>query len=182
MPDMKTELMKLNNLKFDDAEDEPTMAVVDDATSERERVWNYIKANPMSSANDVAAALGVSAAHAASQIFALHNKAILARGLIGNVYHYQVVGDSYPRFDRQAHGKKVGAMLRGKPKMRKLKAKAQAAVNDKQVKMLEAEMPTGVASLPSGMRFQATVSQLLDTMSIVQARELYDELKKIFGG
>jgi hypothetical protein len=73
-------------------------------------------------------------------------------------------------------------MLKGKPKMRKLKAKAQAAVNDKQVKMLEAAMPTGVAPLPSGMRFQATVSQLLDTMSIVQARELYDELKKIFGG
>lgn len=186
MPDLKSELMKLSNLKFDDADDEPTPptpVVVDDATSERERVWNYIKANPMSSANGVAAGLNISNAHAASQIFALHNKAIIARGKIGDMYHYQVTVDSYPRFDRKAHGEKISkaaaGRARGAYKVDPLKHKK---INDKQVKMLEAEMPTGVVPLPSGMRFQATVDQLLDTMSIVQARELYDALKKIFGG
>lgn len=189
MPDLKSELMKLNNLKFDDADDEPTPPtplVVDDATSERERVWNYIKANPMSSVNGVAAGLNISNAHAASQIFALHNKAIIARGKIGDMYHYQVVVDSYPRFDRKAHGEKIGKAAAGRPRVahkpNSRKHKQVKKINDKQVKMLEAEMPTGVAPLPSGMRFQATVDQLLDTMSIVQARDLYDALKKIFGG
>ena len=187
MPDLKSELMKLNNLKFDDADDEPTPPspiVVDDAASERERVWNYIKANPMSSAHGVAAGLNISAGHAASQIFALHRKAIIARGKVGDTYQYQAIGDSYPRFDRKEHGKKLSAQMTGRKNPRKkiVKRVLVKRANNEQVKMLEAAMPTGVAPLPPGMRFQATVDQLLDTMSIVQARALYDALRKIFGG
>lgn len=36
--------------------------------------------------------------------------------------------------------------------------------------------------LPPNVKFNATIPQLLDTLSVVQARELYDELRKIFGG
>jgi len=36
--------------------------------------------------------------------------------------------------------------------------------------------------LPTSAKFSATIPQLLDTLSVVQARELYDELRKIFGG
>lgn len=184
MPDLKSELMKLNNLKFDDADDEPTPpVVVDDAPTERERVWNYIKANPMASVNGVAAGLGIKVSSAASQICALHDKAIVARGKIGDAYHYQVIGDTYPRFDHKAHGQKLRTIMTGRKLPRKTTKRVLVKrANDEQVKMLEAEMPTGVAPLPSGMRFQATVDQLLDTMSIVQARDLYDALKKIFGG
>jgi hypothetical protein len=42
----------------------------------------------------------------------------------------------------------------------------------------EAE-PTPV---PPNAKFSATIPQLLDTLSVVQARELYDALRKIFGG
>ncbi len=51
-----------------------------------------------------------------------------------------------------------------------------------------AQKPAGIAALPNttplppGMRFTATATELLDTLSITQARELYDELRKIFGG
>lgn len=36
--------------------------------------------------------------------------------------------------------------------------------------------------LPTTAKFSATIPQLLDTLSVVQARELYDALRKIFGG
>lgn len=39
-----------------------------------------------------------------------------------------------------------------------------------------------IAPMPPGLRFRATAAELLDTLSITQARELYDELRKIFGG
>jgi hypothetical protein len=162
MPDLKTELMKLNNLKFDDA-DEPTQPpVVGEATTERERVWNYIKANPMSSVNGVAAGLGISDSHASSQIFALHNKAILARGLIGDKYHYQVVGDSYPRFDRKAHGKHLSKIMKGRKHGKRVLVKRE---------------PVAPVTAPI-----SNVDAMINSMSVMQARAIYDKLKQIFGG
>lgn len=164
MPDMKTELMKLNNLKFDDAEDEPTMAVVDDATTERERVWNYIKANPMSSANEVAAGLDISPSSAASQIFALHSKAILARGVIADTYHYQAIGDSYPRFDRKAHGQHLKKVMTGRKQNKRVLVK---------------RAPEPVAPVAAQVN---DADFMISSMSVVQARAIYDKLKQIFGG
>jgi hypothetical protein len=164
MPDLKSELMKLNNLKFDD---EPTPpVVVDEATTERERVWNYIKANPTSSAAGVAAGLGINPSLAASQIFALHNKAVVARGKIGDTYHYQVVGDSYPRFDRKAHGEHIGKLSKGKPRAVRAKAK----------RVLVQRAPDPVAAPVND------VDAMINSMSVVQARAIYDKLKQIFGG
>lgn len=164
MPDLKSELLKLNNLKFDDAEDEPTQAVfVDKATSMRERVWNYVKANPASSAADVSIGLGIGAGLAASQLFALHERGLVAKAPIDGLYHYQALGDSYPRFDRKAHGKKLGKAAKGKPRANK--------ANDAQVKLLT-----------TAVQQNATATDILNTMSVMQARAVYDELKRIFGG
>jgi hypothetical protein len=166
MPDLKSELMKLQNLKFDDADDEPAPpVVVDEATTERERVWNYIKANPMSSATGVAAGLGINPSLAASQIFALHNKAVLARGLIGDKYHYQVVGDSYPRFDRKARGERLGKLSKGKPRP-----------NRPAKRVLVQRAPDPVAAPVND------VDAMISSMSVMQARAIYDKLKQIFGG
>lgn len=44
-----------------------------------------------------------------------------------------------------------------------------------------AALPTA-APLPPGVMFKASTSELLETLSVTQARALYDELRKIFGG
>lgn len=44
-----------------------------------------------------------------------------------------------------------------------------------------AALPTA-APLPPGAMFKASTSELLETLSVTQARALYDELRKIFGG
>lgn len=46
----------------------------------------------------------------------------------------------------------------------------------------EPAQKTETVPLPPNVRFTATTTELLRTLNIVQARELYDELKKIFGG
>lgn len=192
MSDLKSELMKLSNLKFDDEGEPETPTVVEQPTmthtSERERVWNYIKTHPQTSANAIALGLGISKAHSASQVFALFKRGIVTRSTVDDTYAFTAVGEAYPRFDPVAHGKIIGAASAGRPRVSK-KARGAYKVdplkhkrNAEQAKLLEAELPTGVSPLPPGLRFHATFDQLLDTMSVLQARELYDKLKTIFGG
>jgi predicted ArsR family transcriptional regulator len=167
MPDLKSELKKLEAIKFDD--DGETNDNSAPSISMREQIWNYIKANPMSSAAGIAAALNIEkVGHANSHLHALHKKAIVARGAIGNSYHYQIVGDTYPRFDLHAHGHQLGKKSKGRPKksLNKVRAKPQQTiVQAKAVVVLE----------------EFDVETMLNTMPIAKARALYDALKKIFG-
>jgi hypothetical protein len=164
MPDLKSELKKLEALKFDD-EGEPDMPITMKPKSERESVWEYIKANPMSSSAGVSAALGIDASSSASQVGALLNKSLLTRVHIGGSYHYTAVGDSYPVFDRVAHGKKIGRATRGKPKKSRV-------VKDERPKA-QAPAPIPLAAF--------SAQDMIESMPVGKARALYDELKKLFG-
>lgn len=162
MPDLKSELMKLSNLSFDDP-GEPDMPATITPITERQIIWNYIKDHPKVSCSEIATGLKLDVASSASQVGALLNRSLVKREHEGGVYRYEVCADVYPFFDRSAHARKLGQSIRpnrGKPKAAKAKPVAVKA-------------PTQAAS-PS-------VKYILDTMPIGQARSLYDELKKIFG-
>lgn len=180
MPDLKSELMKLEKLSFDDT-GEPDMPITMHETpkTERQLVWNYVRDNPMSSCAGVSAALGISASSTASQMGALHNRSLVTRQHINGSWHYTTSADSYPVFDRVAHGKKVGDALRGKHrKSRVVKdemAKEQARLHERAVvRAVQAQIPIPLAAF--------SAQDMIESMPVGKARALYVELQKLFGG
>lgn len=184
MPDLKSELMKLNNLKFDDDGEadmpitmvEPTPAP--QQITMREQVWNYIKANPMTSNAGLSAALGLACMASASHVGALFNRSLVTRVQINGAYHYTAVGDSYPAFNRVAHGRKISEALRGKHRKSRV-AKEEAA--QEQVRLLErAVVRQAQAQVPASLA-AFSAQDMIESMPIGKARALYLELKKLFG-
>jgi hypothetical protein len=185
MPDLKSELMKLNNLKFDD-EGEPDMPVTmaeptateQQPPSMREQVWNHIKANPMTSNAGLSAALGLSCMTSASHIGALFNRSLVTRVQISGAYHYTAVGDSYPVSNRADLGKKISEALR---KKRMAERTAKEAIAKEQVRLLErAVVKEAQAKVPVSLA-AFSAQDMIESMPIGKARALYVELKKLFG-
>ena len=146
--------------------------------SMREQVWNYIKANPMTSNAGLSAALGLACMTSASHIGALFNRALVTRVQINGAYHYTTVGDSYPVSNRVANGKKISEALR---KKRMAERDARDEVVKEQVRLLEravvreaqAKVPVSLASF--------SAQDMIESMPVGKARALYLELKKLFG-
>ena len=160
MPDLKSELKKLETLKFDDDGDttvitlQPAVALPDDQQGGvSRRLFNIIRDNPgcdRSRLLDKALSAGIGMSSSSSLIHQFTK-----RGLVRSVdsqtgLTYFCVGAQYtPGYIKQAKkADKVAAPKAAKP----------APQQD------------------------SSVQDLLNTMSIVKARALYDELKKIFGG
>jgi hypothetical protein len=81
------------------------------------------------------------------------------------------------------------APLKSSKKMRALEEKPQepqrkkvVLINKRTGEIIGAAPKAEPTPVPSNAKFSATIPQLLDTLSVVQARELYDALRKIFGG
>jgi hypothetical protein len=157
MPDLRSELQKLADLKFDDDGDtmtEPTASNL----GVSETFFNIIRDNPGSTrAALVALALkaGIKDSSSSSLVVQFVRRGIVRAQKNGSVSTYTAVGNSYTK----------GYIPKDKPK----KAKPVAKATPK---------PTPVSD---NAKLTTSVPQLLDTLSIVQARELYDALKKIFG-
>jgi hypothetical protein len=158
MPDLRSELQKLADLKFDDDGDtmtEPTASNL----GVSETFFNIIRDNPGSTrAALVALALkaGIKDSSSSSLVVQFVRRGIVRAQKNGSVSTYTAVGNSYTK----------GYIPKDKPK----KAKPVAKATPK---------PTPVPDNP--VRVIGTVPELLNALSIVQARELYDALKKIFG-
>lgn len=159
MPDLRTELQKLADLKFDDS-DEETMTESLPATAEQvgvsETLFNIIRDNPGSPRNKLlllAKNAGIRDSSSTSLLTQFVKRGIIkSQKTAGEgAAIYFAVGSSYVKgYVRQAKSPKV-----------QVKA---TQVNDSQVKP------------------NPNVEEMLDSMSITKARALYDALKKIFGG
>lgn len=155
MPDLKSELKKLEALKFDDEgeTDVSTMPSADEQHgSVSVRMFNIIRDNPGCDrgrllAKALAAGIGMSSSSSLLTQFA-------RRGLLRTVD--SAGGLTYFTTSQEY-----------KPGYVKREKKAKKA--DK-------------VAAPKAAPQDASVQDLLNTMSIVKARALYDELKKIFGG
>ena len=167
MPDLRSELQKLADLKFDDDDDGGTTNVITlpaatalpDTLGVSETFFNIIRDNPGNTRAQLVALArkaGIKDASSSSLVVQFTRRGIIRNQDTGGVSTYFTVGNHYVK----------GYVARAKAK----KAKPVAKVTHKTI------------SVPDNpVRVIGTVPQLLDTLSIVQARELYDALKKIFG-
>lgn len=176
MPDMQSELTKvLTQAHFDDEPNEPA------PTANRKfikgKIFDYVKANPVSSYTEIAEGLGCQdLARVASTLKSMIDEKILVRSKPNGIYCYTTAVNEYTEFDRMTSLQKAIEARVNKIKTKQAK-KRLAPVTKATAPRKPASVP-----LPNNTKFVATVPQLLSTLSVVQARELYDELKKIFGG
>jgi hypothetical protein len=174
MPDLKSELQKLADLKFDDDGGTtvitlPTTATATTATTATtaahldtvgvsQTLFNIIRDNPGNTRSELvelARKANIKDASSSSLIVQFTKRGLIEAANNGSVSTYTTIGSHYVK----------GYIARNKAK----KVKPVAKVT-----------PTPTPA-PDNAKLTTSVPQLLDTLSIVQARELYDALKKIFG-
>lgn len=169
MPDLKSELKKLEALKFDDDGD-TTVITLPTATALPDdqqggvsfRFFNIIKDNPGCNRKrliELAETAGISKASSSSLL-----AQFVKRGLVRTV-------------DTQTGPTYFSIGQKYKPGYIKQAKKAAKVATPKDTKVTA--IPN--TPLPPNARFTASIPELLDTMSVVQARAMYDALKKIFG-
>ena len=159
MPDLRSELQKLADLKFDDDGDTmtvitlPTATALPDTLGVSETFFNIIRDNPGLTRSELlvlARKAGIKDASSSSLAVQFVKRGIIRAAKNGSVSTYFTVGNSY-----------TSGYLRREKSVAKATPKT--------------------APVPDNAKLPTSVPQLLDTLSIVQARELYDALKKIFG-
>lgn len=177
MPDLRSELMKLENLTFDDDVADAPSPITTDKINVSKEIWGAIKATPNISSIQIANAVsngdmtGIS-----TRLKQMLDRGILSRSRSDSgMYVYQAVGDAYPTFNRQeALAKAHAARLEKKTKRDK-----QRQYNAKYKAKLKAEAPaipaTSLSSSPNA-------EQLVNSMSVGMAKAVYLELKKVFEG
>lgn len=159
MPDLRSELQKLADIKFDDDGSAAVVTIHEALPSSlgvSETFFNIIRDNPGLTRSElvkIANSAGIKESSSSSLVVQFTKRGIIRTQKTGNMSAYFAVGKRYTS----------GYVRRAKPPV---PAKKEAP---KQVPQ------------PDNVRSTATVPQLLDTLSIVQARELYDALRKIFG-
>jgi hypothetical protein len=160
MPDLRSELQKLADLKFDDDGDAMTVITLAPAVARpdtlgvSETFFNIIKDNPGNTRAQLLALArkaGIKDASSSSLVVQFTKRGIIKAQNNGDVSQYFTVGNSYTK--GYVRSQKAVAKVTPKP----------APVSDNPIRVI------------------GTVPELLNALSIVQARELYDALKKIFG-
>ncbi len=153
MPDLKSELQKLEGLKFDDegeTQQEVTMQESQNDTGVSATFFNVIRDNPGCSRKHLISLgekRGVVKASSSSLLAQFVTRGLVRSSDVDGTLVYFATAKDY---------------VRGYVRKPKKAAKVQP--------------------LAAAPKKETGVSELLNNMSIVKARALYDELKKIFGG
>jgi hypothetical protein len=195
MSDLRTELFmkvlpkmhSLTKLDFDDPE-QPLVPVAPatEEISNNERIFDWIKAHPACYTGTVVKAFegDIPAVSVTSQVYTLANRGLLHKTRCSTTgkFIYSAAVDFYPRANKAAMlaKMKAGREALGKEEMvRRIQAghaakqaEKQPAPTKKKIVLVKKETPAPTV--------QVTPVDL-NTLSIVQARKLYDELKQIFG-
>jgi hypothetical protein len=159
MPDLRTELQKLADLKFDDSDEEPATESLPDIAEQvgvSEMFFNLVRDNPGLPRHRLlllAGQAGIRDSSSSSLLTQFVKRGIITAQKTTGPATYFTVGSSYVK----------GYIRQAKP--------SKAQVNDAQVQALTVSVEAN-----------SSVDEMLDSMSITKARALYDALKKIFGG
>lgn len=156
MPDLKSELLKVQSLKdltFDDDNQPTTIAVAEEKPTQRQVMWEYIRDNPGVNANQIAEHLGTVGPTTASALQKMFIRGIVDRYIVDGVYHYGTTLPEYP--PRSFTGRKRKKKHTTKP--------------------VDVPVQSAPVSPPKAN------SSILDTISVREARALYEELKQLFG-
>lgn len=197
MSDLRTELFtkvlpkmqSLTQLNFDD----PEQPVVEASTkmTNNEMIFLWIKEHPASYVKDICAAFvgKIDYGSVQSQVHTLAGRGILHRAECSTTgkLMYSAAVDSYPR---TARAKSIAIMQAAREKIGKEEMARRIREGHKANRQAEAETklePTKRKVVLIKRRVAppepavAVTPVDLNTLSIVQARKLYDELKQIFG-
>jgi hypothetical protein len=138
---------------------------IDTTLPASQQLFYYYKNNPLSTATEVAEAFpNLKPAMVASTTFSLFTRGILEREKSLDGYMYKAKVDTYPRYTPEARAANIKAARK------KIKREDKPALITKETK------PTVVVNYP-----KPTAENILDTMSVRQAFELYKELHAMFG-
>jgi len=148
--------MKLENLKFDDDVQTEEQIVTTTNTSLMAKIWQYVHDHPKCTYTEVMKGLGTGQSDTSTRLTQMYNAGKLGRDDSALPYRWFTLTDSYERKIPKPYKKK----------------KAKAVV--KVVQKVPAAVPKSVTKYD--------VNDLLSTMSIIEARAMYDRLKELFGG
>lgn len=183
LPKMK-QLTDLNNLTFDDPEQPEIPAVVEKAAKVTtiERIFNWVKDHPACSYADVVQAFkdDITPQYIASKLHAMSNRGDLHKVVssVSGLYMYSAAIDAYRPIDRSAA---VQKMKRAREALGKEEMARRIHSNRKEKQETRARAALALAPAPVAAPAVQVTPVDLNTLSIVQARKLYDELKQIFG-
>lgn len=195
MPDIKSELAKLKDLKFDDPDEPetptPAPRVINRSPSPENnltrRIFFWFKANPASTVAECVAATGLTSDAVSARTAQLFTREVLVRKKTGKEpFRYTAAVDELP--DRvealKAALTKANEAKRAKAAQRKLLEKARAA---KKVKAAKAaakaakaakEAPESVIVIPTAFN----AAMMVNGWTPFQAKAVFDELRKLFTG
>jgi hypothetical protein len=158
MADMKSAMALIaNQINFDDEPDAPV------AGNKSEAIWEFVKKHPKSQCKHIANGVGLTEQRTSGVLLALWQRGALERG--GVPLHYTAVGDTY------ASTRKTYTLTKGtRP------AKTERTPSPSRIKTKAKAKAT-----PKAEATPYDAATLLATIPVVQARKLYDELKKVFG-
>lgn len=190
IPKMKT-LTKhtdLNNLNFDDPE-QPSEAAPE-ILSNNELIFNYVKEHPACYGSDVAKHFTgrISTSSVLSQIHTMTRRELFHKVKCSSTGYlmYSTAVDAYPRAkgtERTARllaaiakmtPEERGARIKEGHRKAKLKQAEQQLRPIKNVVLVKKATQEQVAPRPAGIN--------IDLLPLSEARRLYDELRKVFGG
>lgn len=185
MPDLQSELTKvLKQAHFDDdkPQDTNTVTTKPEATPQpdknaTERVWDYLLAHPMTTAREIADATGIERYMVSSTLgrFIMQGNAVRSKAE-GGQFKFVCTRPQRVVMDIKQVAE-LGRKKREENIKRKRtanKARATRFAN----KMAQPE-PAPTPVIPKQTEWNA--ADLIDSLTLRQARQVYDELRRIFG-
>lgn len=174
MGTLQAELKKitsLDSLKFDDdPQDSPAPTVVADEGRKPQRkvIWEWLHAHPGATNGQIARATGMAGKFVATALNHFHHRGAVSREMVDGVYLFTTATDTYPAM---SNAERAQVMLAARKHLGKNRGKAKVVKQER-------AKPTAPPPLP----VLNSIDDIINHLSVVQARELYDKLRKIFGG
>ena len=181
MPDLRSELMKLDNLKFDDDVADVPAPITNTKPNVTKMIWDAIKAQPNMNSKQIAAAVNSGDMSGIStRLKQMLNRGTVDRTIVDNTYVYQAVGESYPELNRVELMAKATAARKTR-KHRKIKQREYNA-KYKAKKQITLSTAGPLAVPATSLVSSPNAEQLVNSMSVGMAKAVYLELKKVFEG
>lgn len=184
--ELLTKVQTLDSLRFDDDPNPPPTQEITMATSTntqaktlRQTYWEWLRDHPSSTAREMAKACGIDQTDAANTLLKFLGRGLVERVKHDGVFCYTTVGDTYPVLSSE---ELIKRMLEGRAKRARGKAyKSKRAKHAETVKSIEQRKAELIApGVTNG--FVDSVQTFINQLTVHQARAVYDELKKVFGG
>lgn len=168
MPDLKSELQKLEHLKFDDDEGTPEVVVAEEESNLTRQIWDIVAQNHGITSKQVADQLGVGNDAVSTRLTQMFKRGWVDRKPHENgTFLYTTNFKSYPAKPMKEALKRATAVRKANLAAAQQKKKAA-----KRPKLSAPRKETAVSN--------STGSFNLDALTLGQARELYTQLKRMF--